>query len=94
MKRLGLTRGLAGKRVSPLLFLVLVDILRRGIELPAVAIAIGNLGAALQLFVIVVLDAQGAADVVDDVLIGSGVVAAGGFVANGLGGFPVGIDVT
>ena len=57
-------------------------------------VALGDLRAALQFFVVVVLDAERAADLVDHVLIGSGVVAAGRFVAGRFGRLPVGVDVT
>ena len=57
------------------------------------AIAIADLCAALQFLIVVVLDAERAADVVDHVLIGSRVVAARQFVAGGFGGFPVRVDV-
>lgn len=58
------------------------------------AIAVGDLFTALQFLVILVLDAEGAADVVDDVLIRSRVVAARRFIADRFGGLPVGIDIT
>ena len=58
------------------------------------AIAIRDLRATLELLVVVVLDAERAADVVDDVLIGRRVVAARGFVADRFGGFPIGVDIT
>src|SRR5213079_2565244 len=43
--------------------------------------------------VVLVLHADRFTDVVDDVLVGRRVVAAGRFVANGGRGFPIGIDV-
>jgi len=57
------------------------------------AIAIRDLGSALKLFVVVVFDAECAADVVDDILIGSGVVAARGLVTDRVGGFPISVHV-
>src|SRR4029078_2954244 len=63
------------------------------VELPAMGVALGDLLLALQLLVVLVLDADGLADVVDDVLVGCGMVAAGRFVADAVGRLPVGIDV-
>src|SRR5688500_1817804 len=74
--------------------LPLVPILRRcGIQLPTVAIAFSDLVGAFQLLVVLILDADGAADVVHDVLVGRRVVPAGRFVADAVGRLPVGIDV-
>src|SRR4029453_9555674 len=67
---------------------------RRRIQLPAVAIARFDFRAALQLLVVIVLDTQRAADLVDDVLIRGGVVAAGSFVADRGRGLPVGVNIT
>ncbi len=56
-------------------------------------IAIGDLVAALQLFVVLVLDTQRASDFIDDILIRRRVVAAGSLVTRGVGRFPIGIDI-
>jgi len=56
-------------------------------------VALEELLLAFELLVVVVLHADGAADVVDDILIGSGVVASGRFVADAVCGLPIGIDV-
>src|SRR3712207_207472 len=58
---------------------------RRTIERPTMAVALGYLLAAFQLFVIVVFHAQRAADVVHHVLIRRRVVAAWRLVADGVG---------
>src|SRR6185369_2801067 len=76
-----------------LLIMVGVVFRRRRVELPAVAIAFRDLVGRFQLFVVLIFDPQGTADVVHAVLIGRGVVAAGRFVADGVGVFPVGVDV-
>ena len=60
-------------------------VFRRGIELPAMAIALRDLLVAFELLVVLVFDTDSAADVVDDVLIGRRVVATGCFVAVSLG---------
>ena len=70
-----------------------VVVRRRRVELPAVLVALGDLVGGLQLLVVLVGDAERLADVVDAVLIGRRVVAAGGFVADGVGVFPVRVDV-
>src|SRR5262245_53524754 len=57
-------------------------------------IPIGDLPLALQLLVVLILDSDRTTDVVDDVLIGRGVVAAGRFVADAVGRFPICVDVT
>src|SRR5688572_2055655 len=54
----------------------------------------GDLLVAFELFVVLILHADGAADVVDDVLVGSGTVTTRRLVAHAVRGFPVGIDVT
>ena len=56
-------------------------------------VALGDLRLALQFLVVLVLDANGAADVVDDVLIRCRVVAARCFVAYAVGRFPIRVDV-
>src|SRR5215204_4376849 len=56
-------------------------------------IALDDLVGRLQLFVVLILDAEGAADVVDAILIGRRVVAARGFVADRVGVFPVRVHV-
>jgi hypothetical protein len=58
-----------------------------------VLVALGDLVDRLQLFVVGVLDAEGAADVVHTVLVGRRIVSAGRFVADGVRVFPVGIHV-
>lgn len=75
------------------LFAILVVVSRRRIELPAMAIAIADLRAALQFLVIVVLDTERAADVVDNVLIGCRVVAARSLVTDRVRGLPIGVNV-
>src|SRR6478672_7732077 len=75
-------------------FVVLVVVFgRRGIELPAVLVAVGDLVRPLELLVVLVLDAERAADVVHAILVRRRVVAAGRFVAYRVGIFPVGIHV-
>ena len=66
---------------------------RSRIEFPAVTVAAGDLLVALELLVVLILHADGTADVVDDVLVGGRVVAARCFVADAVGRFPVGVDV-
>jgi hypothetical protein len=56
-------------------------------------VSLGDLPRAFQLLVVLILDADGAADVVDDVLIGRRVVAARSFVADAVGRLPIGVDV-
>ena len=56
-------------------------------------VALGDLVGRLQLFVVLVLDAERLADVVDAILVGRRVVAAGRFVADGVGVFPARVDV-
>jgi hypothetical protein len=56
-------------------------------------IALDDLVAALELFVVVVVDAQRLADLVDAILIRRRVVAARRFVADGVGVLPVRVDV-
>src|SRR5688572_7614625 len=71
-------------------FVVLVVVLGgRRVEFPALLVAIADLLLALQLLVVLVLDAERLTDVVDDVLVRGRVVAAGRFVANRVGRFPV-----
>ncbi len=57
------------------------------------AVAVADLLLALQLLVVLVLHAECTADVVDDVLVGRGIVAAGSLVAARVCRRPVGIDV-
>src|SRR4051812_42739783 len=72
----------------------IVPVLGAGwIELPAVRVALGDLLLALELLVVLVLDAHSLPDVVNDVLIWCGIVAAGRFVADAVSGFPVGVHV-
>src|SRR2546425_4766747 len=74
--------------------LSLVVVLARGrVEFPAVAIAFDDLLLALELFVVLVFHADRLADIVDDVLVGRRIVAARRFIADAVGGFPVGIDI-
>src|SRR5688500_6107639 len=80
-------------RLASVLVVILVILRRRRIELPAVPIALDDLVGGLQLLVVLIGDPQRGADVVHAVLIRCGVVAAGGFVADGVGLFPVRIDV-
>src|SRR5262245_57142190 len=76
-------------------FVVLVVVLcGRRVEFPALLVAIADLLLALQFLVVFVLDPEGPADVVDDVLVRGGVVAAGRFVTNRVRGFPVGVDIS
>ena len=56
-------------------------------------VALGDFLAPAELFVIAVLNAERTADVVDAILPGRGVVAPGGFVADGVGILPLGVDV-
>src|SRR5205085_4733287 len=65
----------------------------RGVELPAVLVAGLDLGRALQLLAVLVVDAERLADLVDDVLVGRRIVAARGLVAAAVSRLPVGIDV-
>jgi hypothetical protein len=58
-----------------------------------VPIAFGQFVAALQFFVVVGLNPYRLADLVDDVLIRRRVIAAGCFVADRFGIFPVGVDI-
>src|SRR6188472_4785910 len=67
---------------------------RRWVELPAIAISLCDLRLALQFLVVLILDAHGAPDVVHEILIRRRVVAAGCFIADAVGRFPIGIDVT
>ena len=62
---------------------------RRRIEFPAVAIAFEDFVAALQFLIVLVLDAERLADVVDAILIGRRIVAARRFVADGVGVLPL-----
>jgi hypothetical protein len=56
-------------------------------------VALGDFVRSLERLVVLILVAEGAADLVDDILVGRGVVAARGLVADAVGRFPVGIDV-
>ena len=66
---------------------------RGGIELPAVDVPLRHLIGSLQFFRVFVLNPQGLTDVIHDVLIGRGVVAAGSFVSRIVRLLPIGIDV-
>jgi hypothetical protein len=61
---------------------ILVVVRRCRVELPAVFVASGDFVGGLELLVVVVLHAERFADVVDAILIGRRVVAAGGLVAD------------
>ena len=65
---------------SPDASAIVVVVGRRRIQLPAVTVAVRDLGLALQLFPVVVLDAERPPDVVHDILVRRGVVAARGLV--------------
>ena len=56
-------------------------------------IALGKLALSTELLGILILESDGRSDLVDDVLIGSGVVAAGRFIAHQVGGLCVGVHV-
>ena len=56
-------------------------------------VALEELFLAFELLVVVVLHADGFADVVHDVLIGCGIVPARGFIADAVCRLPIGIDV-
>jgi hypothetical protein len=56
-------------------------------------VAGADLVARFQLLVILILDAEGPADVIDHFLIGSGIVTPGRFIAAEIGVFPIGVDV-
>src|SRR5688572_27254943 len=74
-------------------FVVLVVVLgRRRVEFPSLLVTVADLLFPLQLLVVFVLDAERLTDVVDDVLVGGGVVAARRFVADRICRFPVGVD--
>src|SRR4030095_16231522 len=69
-------------------------VLRRcRIELPAMTVTLADLLVRVQLFVVLILDAQRAADVVDTILVGRGIVATGRFVADRIRVGPLGVDV-
>jgi hypothetical protein len=57
-------------------------------------IAFGDLVGGLELLVVFVLDAERPADVVHSILIRSRIVSAGSLVADSVGVFPIGIDVS
>src|SRR5262245_58467714 len=65
--------------LSLLPFFVIVG--RGGVQFPAVLVTLSEFVAGFQLLVVLVLHAERLADVVDDVLIGRRVVAAGRFLA-------------
>src|SRR5690349_7490751 len=84
-------RGLPGGR--SLLFVG--PVVGRGrVELPAVSIPLGDLLAALELFVVVVGDAERLADVIHAILIRRRVVSARGFVTDCVGVVPLRVNVT
>src|SRR5688572_14264529 len=84
----------AGVTCANLVFVVIGIVLGGGgIELPAFAVAIRNLLLALQLFVVLVHEADGPADVVDDVLIGCWIVSPWRLVSDGRGRLPIGVDI-
>jgi len=57
-------------------------------------IALDDLVAALELLVVLILNTQSFADVIDAVLVGGGVVPAWRLVANRVGILPFGVNVT
>ena len=57
-------------------------------------IAFSDLVRRLQLFVVLILDSERPADVVDPILIGRWIVTAWRFVADCIRVFPVGVDIT
>src|SRR5687767_12207250 len=74
--------------------LSLVEVVGGGrVVLPAVFVALDDLVGALELFVVLVFDAERHADIVHVVLIGRWVVAPGRFVASAVGRLPVGVHV-
>ncbi len=58
------------------------------------SIALADLVGAAQFLVVVVVDAKRFADVIDPILIGCRIVAAGCFVSDGVGVVPPRIDIT
>ncbi len=72
----------------------IIEIIRRcGIQFPSLSIALDDFLSALQFLIVVILDAEGTADLLHNVLIGRRIVAAGCFIADGFCRFPVSIDV-
>lgn len=72
---------------------VLVVFRGSGIELPPVLVALGELLARTELFVVLIRHAQGPPDVFDNLLIRRRIIAAGRFVAAEIRVLPVGVDV-
>lgn len=58
------------------------------------SVPLGDFVAALQLLIVLVLDAERAADVVHPILIGRGIVSARRFVAHGVRVLPLGVHIT
>src|SRR5206468_13020877 len=78
---------------GPLLLPVFVILRRGGVQFPPVLVALDQLLACFQRLVIIVLNAQRLADVVDDVLIGRRVVATWGLLAGEVSVVDVHVDV-
>src|SRR4030095_11526651 len=64
------------------------------IELPAVLVPLGDLALAFEFLVVLILHADRAADVVDDVLIWRGIVTPRCFITDAVGRLPIRIDIT
>src|SRR5581483_6202197 len=86
-------RGARGPRDRERLLALLVVFGRRRVQLPAVPVALGDFVGGPELFVVLILHANRAADVVDQILIGRRVVAAGGLVAREVRALEVGVLV-
>src|SRR4030095_10835033 len=63
------------------------------IELPAMTVTLADLLVGVQLFVVLILDPQRAADVGDTILVGRGIIAARRFVADGIRVGPLRVEV-
>jgi hypothetical protein len=74
-----------------LAFLVIVR--RSRIEFPAPPVSRLKLAFAFELFGVLILDADSSPDVIHNILVGSRVVAAWRFIADGRGRLPVGIHI-
>src|SRR4029077_5782180 len=78
---------------QPLLSVFLVVVRRRGVELPAMLVPLDDLVAAFQLLVVFVREAECFADLLDAVLVGRQVVAAGSLAPAEVGVLPVRVEV-